>query len=141
MHSVKPDVGAADIMGIPRDPSSDPVVGALVSSSNPPLCPAVGAAEPKGSPLLPSALVGDAVSNSSPPLDMAVGAAEPKGNPLLPSAFEGEDVSKPLRPGVGDGVSYPVDLEVGDDVSTAGAVVVGESVSKRRDPSFPVPDE
>lgn len=140
MHSVKPDVGAADIMGIPRDPSSDPVVGEPVSNSNPPLDPAVGAAEPRGSPLLPSALVGDAVSNSKPPLDPAVGAAEPRGSPLLPSAAVGEEVSKPLRPGEGDGVSNPVDRDVGEAVSTATAVV-GEDVSRPRDPSVPVPAE
>lgn len=64
---MKPEVGAADITGIPRDPSPDPAVGAGDSNSYPPLNSAVGAAEPKGS----SELDGEDVSK--PPLRSGVG--------------------------------------------------------------------
>lgn len=86
---VTPDVGEADMIGIPRDVLE---VGEAVAISR-------------------EALVGDGVSKSISPLDrslLAVGDWVSKSNPPRdPSLVVGDWVSfsNPLMPGVGDGVS------------------------------------
>lgn len=105
---IMPEVGAADISGIPREPSTEEVGDADTKFTG------VGDSRP----LHPE--VGDAVSN---PLSPGVGAADSK--PLIPAV--GENVSSPLDPSagvVGDRVAYPVGLGV-EEIDMSMTLAVG----------------
>ena len=117
---IMPEVGAADINGIARDPSIEEVGDADTKLT--------GGGDSR--PLDPE--VGDAVSN---PLSPGVGAADPKllspavgaadSKPLDPAV--GENVSSPLDPSagvVGDRVAYPVGPGV-EEVNTSTTLAVG----------------